>query len=87
MARGADLLFHEVISESGLANTSSRYQAYHRKSHTTASDLGRLASEAKPGKLILYHALFYGVPEARVVDEVRATYKGEVVLASDLDVF
>ena len=62
-------------------------QAYHRKSHTVASELGRLASKAKPGRLVLYHGLFYGEPEAIVVDEVRSTYDGEVVLANDLDVF
>ena len=87
MARGADLLFHEVISDSGLQRTSESMQTYHRKSHSVASELGRLASKARPGKLILYHGLFYGIPEGIVVDEVRSTYDGEVVLANDLDVF
>lgn len=87
MSRGADLLFHEVISDSGLANTTEFWQKYHRLNHTVASDLGRLASEARPGLLVLYHALFYGVPEAAIVDEVRTTYDGEVVLADDLDLF
>jgi ribonuclease Z len=86
-ARGVDLLFHEVISDSGLSRTSEFWQSYHRQHHTTASDLGRLASEAMPGKLVLYHGLFYGVPEQLIVDEVRATYDGDVVLANDLDVF
>ena len=87
MSRGADFLFHEVISDSGLARNSAGFQAYHRASHTPASDLGRLASEAKPGMLVLYHGLFYGAPEATVVDEVHKTYDGPVVLANDLDVF
>ena len=52
-----------------------------------ASDLGALATEARPGLLVLYHGLFYGVPEAVVLDEVRTTYDGEVVLADDLDLF
>lgn len=86
-ARGADFLFHEVISDSGLATNSAGFQAYHRASHTPASELGRLASEAKPGLLVLYHGLFYGVPEETVVDEVRKTYDGPVVLANDLDIF
>lgn len=86
-ARGADFLFHEVISDSGLATNSAGFQAYHRASHTPASDLGRLASDAKPGMLVLYHGLFYGVPEEIVVDEVRKTYDGPVVLADDLDIF
>ena len=86
-ARGADILFHEVISDSGLAGQTEFWQNYHKSSHTPASVLGRLASEAKPGLLVLYHGLFYGVPEAVIVDEVKATYNGEVVLADDLDVF
>lgn len=87
MSRGADLLFHEVISDSGLSRNSEGFQAYHRRSHTPASELGRLASEAKPGLLVLYHGLFYGVPESVIVDEVRANYDGPVVLANDLDIF
>jgi ribonuclease BN (tRNA processing enzyme) len=87
LSRGVDLLFHEVISESGLRNTTEFWQDYHKKHHTTASDLGRLASEANPGLLVLYHGLFYGVPESKVVEEVRATYDGDVVLANDLDIF
>lgn len=86
-ARGVDLLFHEVISDSGLSNTSEFWQSYHKKHHTTAGDLGRLASEAKPGLLVLYHGLFYGVPESIIVDEVRSAYDGKVVLANDLDLF
>jgi ribonuclease BN (tRNA processing enzyme) len=87
MSRGADLLFHEVISDSGLATTTEFWQEYHRSSHTVASDLGRLASEAQPGLVVMYHALFYGVPESNVVDEVESTYSGKVVLADDLDIF
>ncbi|HXV59299.1 MAG TPA: MBL fold metallo-hydrolase [Vicinamibacteria bacterium] len=85
MSRGVDLLFHEVISDEGLSRTSEGFQAYHRVSHTTASELGRLASLARPGLLVLIHGLFYGVPEHRIIDEVRAEYTGRVVLANDLD--
>lgn len=87
MSRGVDLLFHEVISDSGLATNTEFWQKYHRSAHTLASDLGRLASEAQPGLLVLYHGLFYGVPESNVVDEVESTYDGKVVLANDLDIF
>ena len=86
-SRGVDLLFHEVISDSGLSSNTEFWQNYHKSSHTLASELGRLASAARPGLLVLYHGLFYGVSEAVIVDEVRTTYDGEVVLADDLDVF
>ena len=86
-SRGVDLLFHEVISDSGLSGNTEFWQNYHKSSHTLASELGRLASEANPKLLVLYHGLFYGVPEIVIVDEVKATYNGEVVLANDLDIF
>jgi ribonuclease BN (tRNA processing enzyme) len=86
-SRGVDLLFHEVISDSGLARTTEYWQNYHKASHTLASELGKLASEANPELLVLYHGLFYGVPEPVIVNEVEATYDGEVILADDLDLF
>jgi ribonuclease BN (tRNA processing enzyme) len=86
-ARGVDILFHEVISDSGLARQTEFWQQYHNSSHMSAGVLGELASEARPGLLVLYHGLFYGVPERIVVDEVKATYDGEVTLADDLDIF
>jgi len=87
MAAGADILFHEVISDSGLTRTSESFQAYHKRSHTTATDLGKLASRIQPELLVLYHGLFYGLPESVVIDEVRQEYDGPVVLANDLDEF
>jgi ribonuclease BN (tRNA processing enzyme) len=87
MSRGVDLLFHEVISDTGLSQRPEFWQKYHRSYHTRASDLGNLAAEAKPGLLVLYHGLYYGVPESSIVDEVASTYDGEFVLADDLDIF
>lgn len=86
-AAGADLLFHEVISDAGLARNTPFWQNYHRQAHTPASEVGRLAAIARPGTLVLYHGLFYGVPEDTVVDEVRRVFGGNVVLADDLDRF
>jgi len=87
LSRGADILFHEAISDSGLATTTAFWQKYHRTSHTLASDVGRLAAAAKPGLLVIYHGLYYGVPESNIIDEVKSTYDGKVILAKDLDVF
>jgi ribonuclease BN (tRNA processing enzyme) len=55
--------------------------------HTTSEELARLANIAQPKKLVLYHGLFYGTEESTVLDEIKALYNGEVVLASDLDKF
>jgi ribonuclease BN (tRNA processing enzyme) len=87
MSRGADILFHEVISDEGLKRVRPDYQPYMRNSHTTASDLARLANNARPDLLVLTHVLFYGMPEDLIVEEVRSTYDGKVVLANDLDLF
>ncbi|MEM7281868.1 MAG: hypothetical protein AAF438_09605, partial [Pseudomonadota bacterium] len=76
-----------VISDQGLLKNSPAFQKYHKASHTLASDLGRLASRAKPGLLVLYHGLYYGEPEVSIIDDVRKTYDGPVVLAADLDAY
>ena len=86
-SEGVDILFHEVISRSGLQRNSPAFQRYHNSVHTTSDELARLATLARPKKLILYHGLFYGTEEAAVLDEIRALYDGEVILARDLDVF
>ena len=87
IASGVDILFHEVISRQGLQRNSPGFQRYHNSVHTTSDELARLAKIAQPKKLVLYHGLFYGTEETSVLDEIKALYDGEVVLASDLDVF
>ena len=86
-AVGADILFHEVVSEAGLGGRSIFWQNYHNSAHTTSSNLAKLARSAKPAKLVLYHGLHFGAPEQKVVEEVRAIWDGEVILANDLDIF
>lgn len=87
MAAGVDILFHEFIGNKGLLLNSEAFQAYHKASHTTTEDLGRLAAKAKPGLLVLYHGLHYGLPEALSIGEVQQHFNGDVVLADDLDSF
>lgn len=86
-ARGADLLIHEVISDKGLSENSPFWQAYHKSAHTLASDVGKIANDAQPKTLVLYHGLFYGTAEADVVAEVAEFFKGKIVLADDLELF
>ena len=87
MARGADILFHEVISEEGLRGLAQVWQDYPSAAHTTSSELARVARQARPRLLVLYHVLHYAAPAESALDEVRAAYDGAVVLANDLDVF
>ncbi|WP_245662849.1 MBL fold metallo-hydrolase [Endozoicomonas arenosclerae] len=87
IAKGADILIHEVISEEGLSRLSPEWQKYHSNSHTRSGDLAKLAAKAKPDLLILTHVLHYSAPITSVLKEVQAGYKGKVVLANDLDIF
>jgi len=86
-AQDADILIHEVYSVSGFARRNEFWQAYHRTNHTSAHELGDIASRARPKLLVLYHVLFWGSSEEAVLDEVREKYEGDVVLGHDLDVF
>jgi ribonuclease Z len=86
-ADSADILIHEVYSDSGFARRNEFWQKYHSSNHTSASELGELASRVKPDLLILYHVLFWGSSEETVLEEVREHYSGDVVLANDLDVY
>ena len=87
MATGADILIHEVVSEQAVNARDPFWQNYHRSNHTTSHELAALASRAKPGLLILYHVLVFGLEDEVVLEEVKARYDGNVVLAEDLDVF
>jgi ribonuclease BN (tRNA processing enzyme) len=84
---GCDVLIHEVYSDSGFANIPAARQKYHAQAHTSATQLGTIATNARAKLLILTHILFFGASEERVLAEVRSTFKGNVVLPRDLQVF
>ena len=85
-AKGCDILVHEVYSEKGLANRTPDWQRYHSAYHTSAPDVGRVAAEVKPKKLVLYHLLPMGQSAEEVVEEVRRHFDGVIVYGNDLDV-
>ncbi len=93
LARGADLLIHEVISKPALARLIARVPNADRllehivASHTTTDDVGKVAKRAGVKKLVLTHL----VPsdDTSVTDEMwagaaRAQFDGEVVVGRDL---
>jgi ribonuclease BN (tRNA processing enzyme) len=84
---GCDVLIHEVYSDSGFAGIPAVRQKYHEQAHTSATQLGTIATNARAKLLILTHILFFGASEERVLAEVRSTFKGNVVLAHDLQLF
>jgi ribonuclease Z len=85
-AKGCDILVHEVYSEKGLTSRTADWQRYHSAYHTSAPDVGRVAAEVQPKKLVLYHLLPMGQTPEEVLDEVRRHFAGEIVYGNDLDV-
>lgn len=85
-SKGCDILVHEVYSEKGLASRTPDWRRYHSAYHTSAPDVGRVAAEVRPKKLVLYHLLPMGQTPEEVLEEVRRHFDGAVVYGNDLDV-
>jgi ribonuclease Z len=90
--RGCDVLIHEVHTEAWLAARPEAggappgtFRRFSEKYHTTTSQLGALARDAKPRLLILYHY------NSRSTEELQADmmrhYPGHFVVGRDLDVY
>jgi ribonuclease BN (tRNA processing enzyme) len=86
-SEGVDILIHEVYSVAGLSQRTESWQDYHSSNHTSAHELGEMASRVKPGLLVLTHMLFFGSTEDELLAEVKQKYSGNVVMANDLDIF
>jgi ribonuclease BN (tRNA processing enzyme) len=85
--RNCDVLIHEVYSVKGIRTRPPEWQAYHKRVHTSSHQLAELASQARPGLVVLYHQLFWGVSEDELLQEVKMLYDGAVVSGRDLDVY
>jgi ribonuclease BN (tRNA processing enzyme) len=90
--RGCDVLIHEAYSMMTYDYVSVPYQRYRREHHTSSVEVASLATQARPGLLILYHRANPGGfgrpnPEEALLEEVRRGYSGRVVTGHDLDVF
>jgi ribonuclease BN (tRNA processing enzyme) len=86
-SRDCDVLIHEVYSMAGFRTLTPAWQRYHAQVHTSSFELAQIASHARPGLLVLYHQLFWGVSERALLDEIAERYDGPVVSGRDLDVF
>jgi ribonuclease BN (tRNA processing enzyme) len=80
---GCDLLFHEVFGLDYGAEGPPRSGP--PAGHTSAAELGELASRAKPKLLVLYHAL--GASPDAIVERIKKSFSGSIAYARDLDVF
>jgi len=85
---GCDVLIHEVYSAAMWQRRAPVWQAYHANAHTSTIELAEIARRAQPKLLVLYHQLYWGTDDAGLLREIReAGYTGDVVSASDLDIF
>ena len=86
VAKGCDILVHEVYSQKGWEARTPEWRRYHAAYHTSAVELGKLAARAQPKKLVLYHELPMGQTPEEVLREIRENFGGEVVYGKDLEV-
>ncbi len=87
-AKGADVLIHEVYSERELKSRGNPFwEKYYETNHTSGVELGAIAERAGIKLLVLYHLLPVGVEAEAVLGEVRKSFRREVVVARDLDVY
>jgi ribonuclease BN (tRNA processing enzyme) len=85
-AKGCDILVHEVYSKVGLDKRTPDWRRYHAAFHTSGPDVGRVAAQVRPRKLVLYHLLPMGESDEQVLNEVRSKYDGQIIYGKDLDV-
>ena len=86
-AKGADILVHEVYDGAALALRKPEWQNYHSKAHTSAEDLGRLATNADVKTLVLYHQLTFRGSKDAILAQVKRRFSGSVTWGEDLMVF
>jgi ribonuclease Z len=84
---GCDVLLHEVYNSRPLSDKTHPTLRYFQAFHTTAQELGTIATAAHPKLLVLYHQILEGLPEQDLLDQLKQTYKGKVASARDLDVY
>lgn len=86
-AKSADILVHEVYDGAALALRTPEWQNYHSKAHTSAEDLGRLATNADVKSLVLYHQLTFRGSKEAIMTQVASGFSGSVTWGEDLMVF
>ena len=86
-SRGADILIHEVYFKKAFDQKDEFWKKYHAINHTSTYELAEIASESKPGLIVLYHTLFWGGSEGEILGEIAKNYEGKVVIGNDLQIF
>ena len=79
-----DILVHEVYSSEGFKTKTDDWKIYHKEHHTSSIELGIIANDLKPKKLVASHILFWGASEESIYKDIRKNFEGEVIIANDL---
>jgi len=84
VARGADLLVHEVVlAPADVGPSAPYYRAFAH--HTTPAQAADVFSRARPTLAVYSHiVIFGGVEEAEILSQTRRGYAGPVLLGYDL---
>jgi ribonuclease BN (tRNA processing enzyme) len=90
--RGCDVLIHEVHTAAWLAQRPEAggappgtFRRFSEQYHTTTTELGDLARQAKPKLLILYH--YNSLSFEELQSDMMRHYGGQFVIGRDLDVY
>ncbi len=82
-AKDADVLIHEVYYKKSYDKKNKFWKKYHAKNHTSTLELAKIAKEAKPKLLVLYHTLYWGADDKDLLDEIATIYSGKVIVGHD----
>lgn len=82
--KNLDILVHEVFSSETFENKTKEWQIYHKAHHTSSIDLGKIANELKPNKLVLSHILFWGASSESLLSDISQNFDGTSIIAEDL---
>ncbi|RWF55657.1 MAG: MBL fold metallo-hydrolase [Mesorhizobium sp.] len=91
-AKGADILVHEAMLEEGIARlvaktgNGARLREHLLASHSLAEEAGRIATDARVGRLVLNHLIPADDPEIGEADWIAAvmkTWAGDLTIARD----
>lgn len=81
LARGADILVSEMVTDSDIEAVPPPVQAHMRAEHLSPTQVGRLAATAAVRTVVLSH---YTVASDHDLEEIRAEFSGEVTAGEDL---
>ena len=84
---GCDVLLHEVYNPKREELNEPHWREYFKTFHTSPQELGEIARRAHPKLLVLYHQVMGELPEADLVEQMKAAYAGRFVSAKDLGVY